>query len=75
MGIVRTLEDVHRELARLAEQGKVVGFLANTETAQRINDLVEDIRQVMMDYQVCASNNSFLPYLMNALDLITTRYL
>ena len=75
MGIARTLEEVDQELARLAEQGKVVGFLANVETAQKINGLVEDIRQVMMDYQVCASNNSFLPCLMNALDLIATRYL
>jgi len=75
MGIARTLEEVDQELVRLAEQGKIVGFLANTETAQRINDLVEDIRQVMMDYQVCASNNSFSPCLMNALDFIATRYL
>ena len=57
MGIARTLEDAHQELARLAEQGKVVGFLANTPNAQKINDLVEDIRQVMMDYQVCASSH------------------
>ena len=65
MGIARKLEDVHQELALLAGQGKVVGFLVNTENAQRINDLVEDIRQVMMDYQVCASNNPFLSCLMN----------
>ena len=75
MGIARALEDVHQELAQLAEQGKVVGFLANTETAQRINDLVEDIRQVMMDYQVFASTNPFLSCLTTVLDLIATRYL
>ena len=57
MEIGRKMEDVHQELARLARQGKVVEFLANTENAQRINDLVEDIRQVMMDYQVCASSH------------------
>jgi hypothetical protein len=33
-----------------------VGFLTNTENAERINGLVEDIREVMMDYQVCMSN-------------------
>jgi hypothetical protein len=75
MVIARKLEDVHQELALLAKQGKVAGFLANTENAQRIDDLVEDIRQVMMDYQVCASNNSPLPCLMNVLDLAATRYL
>ena len=41
MGIVRKLEEVDRELALLAGQGKVVGFLANTQIAQKINDLVD----------------------------------
>ena len=75
MRITRKLEDVHQELALLAGQGKVAGFLANTENAQKINDLVEDIRQVMMDYQVCALNDSFLPCLTSVLDLVATRYL
>ena len=57
MGITRKLEYVDQELALLAGKGKAAGFLANTENAQRINGLVEDIREVMMDYQVCASNN------------------
>ena len=59
MGIARGLKGVSRGLALLARQGNVTGFLANAENARRINDLVEDIRQVMMDYQVCASNDSF----------------
>ena len=75
MGIARELKGVSRELALLARQGKIAGFLANAENAQRINDLVEDIRQVIMDYQVCTSNDSFSPFLMNMLDLIATRYL
>ena len=75
MGIARKLEEVHQELALLSGQGQVVGFLTNTKNAQRINDLVEDIRQVMMDYQVCASNDSSLPCLMNVLDLVATRYI
>jgi hypothetical protein len=58
MGIARKLEDVHQGLALLAEHGKVAGFLANTENAQRIDDLVEDVRQVMMDYQIFSSNKS-----------------
>jgi hypothetical protein len=59
MRAARKLEDVHQELAPLAEHGKVVGFPANTENSQRIDDLVEDVRQVMMDYQVCALNILF----------------
>ena len=69
------MEDVGQELALLAGQGKATGFLANTENAQRINGLVEDIREVMMDYQVCASNALFFPYLINVLDLVATRYI
>ena len=75
MGTARKLEEVHRELALLERQGKVVEFLANTENAQRINGLVEDIRHAMMDYQVCAPNYSLLPCLTNALDFTATRYL
>ena len=73
MRITRKLRDVDRELALLAGQGKkAAGFLANTENAQRINGLVEDIREVMMDYQVCASNALFFPYLTDVLDLVAT---
>jgi hypothetical protein len=53
MGIFRKLEDIHQDLTRLAGQGMAVGFLTNTENVQRINGLVEDIREVMIDYQVC----------------------
>ena len=70
------MEDVGQELALLAGQGKKAAvFLANTKNAQRINGLVEDIREVMMDYQVCASNALFFPYLINVLDLVATGYI
>ena len=52
-----------------------MGFLTNAENAQRINSLVEDIRDIMMDYQVWISNYLSVPYLTLALDFITTRYL
>ena len=52
-----------------------MGFLINTENAQRINGLAEDIREAMMDYQVCVSNNSFQPYLMFVLDFTAARSL
>ena len=76
MYICRKLEGVHRELDLLAGQGKTAGFLANAESAQRISGLVEDIREVMMDYQVRALTCSFLSSrLTNMLDFIATRYL
>lgn len=75
MGTARKLGDIHQDLAQLAEQGKTVGFLANTKNAQRINDLTEDICEVMLDYQVCVPSYSFLLCLMSVLDFIATRYL
>jgi len=54
MGIARQLRDVHQEIVRLAEQGKVARFLTKAENARKINSLVEDIRQIVVDYQVCA---------------------
>ena len=59
MYISRKLEKVHQELDLLAGQGKTAGFLANAESAQRINGLVEDIRQVTMDYQARILTHSF----------------
>ena len=50
----RKLQDVVRDLAPLEEQGKVEGFFNNTENAGELGGLVEDIRDAMMDYQVCA---------------------
>ena len=52
-----------------------MGFLANVETTQKINGLVEDIHEVMMEYQVCAPNYSSPPCLTFILDIIATRYL
>ena len=48
----RKLEDVRQDLTLLAKQGKITGFLTNVENERKINDLVEDIRDAMMDYQV-----------------------
>ena len=53
MGIARQLEDVLRDLTPLAEQGKVVGFLANVKNTGKISSLIEDIRNAIMGYQVC----------------------
>ena len=57
MRIARKLEDVHQELVLLGEQGKTKGFFTNVENAEKLRGLVEDVRDVLMDYQVCASNN------------------
>jgi len=50
-------------------------FLTNTKNVQRINDLVEDIHEALVDYQVCHSNVHFLLCLTFVLDFIATIYL
>ena len=58
MGITRSLKNVHQSLAELGGQGKVEGFFNNVENADKLNDAVEDIRDAIMEYQVCVHNLS-----------------
>ena len=37
----------------MEEQGKIEGFFNNVENADRLGGLVEDIRDAMIEYQVC----------------------
>jgi len=59
MEMTRKLDSIYQGLTLPAEQGDVMRFLANTESAQRINSLVEDIHEALMEYQVCIANCSF----------------
>jgi len=52
MGMARKLEGVCQGLTPLEKQGNIVGFMTNVENTQRINGLVEDIRDAVMEYQV-----------------------
>ena len=49
----RKLDKVLQQLIPLAEQGMVKRFLNGTEDVDKLSGLVEDIRDAMMDYQVC----------------------
>ena len=75
MGIPRKLQDVRRDLAPLEQQGKVVGFFNNFENASTLGGLVEDIRDALVEYQVCVSNYSSPSRLTFVLGLIATRSL
>ena len=55
MGIARKLEDVRQALDPMATQKDLAQFLSNAENAQKLNDLVDDIREAVMDYQVRTS--------------------
>ena len=59
MGIARKLDHICQGLTLPAEEWKAAEFLTNTENAQRINGLVEDIHEALMDYQVCILSHSF----------------
>ena len=58
VAIPRTLENVCRGLARLEGHGTVEGFFNNVENADKLSGAVEDIRDAMMEYQVCIRNLS-----------------
>ena len=59
MGTTRKLKNISQGLTLPAEQEGVVRFLADSENAQRINSLVEDIHEALMEYQVCVADCSF----------------
>jgi len=72
MGIPRKLQGVRRDLAPLEQQGKGVGFFNNFENAGTLGSLVEDIRDALVEYQVCVLNHSSPSCLTFVLDLIAT---
>ena len=53
----------------------VEGFFNNVDNAGKLDGLVEDIRDTMIEYQVCVSNYSFLSRLIVVPDFIATRSL
>ena len=57
----RKLEEIRQKLALLGEQGKTKGFFNNVENAEKLGGLVEDLRDVMVDYQVRAPSNAPSP--------------
>ena len=61
MGIGSKLEGIHQDLALLREQGKAEGFFSNVENADKLGGLVEDVRDAVMDYQVCIPSTIRLP--------------
>ena len=73
--IGRKLDDVLEELKLLKKQGKVEGFFTNAENADKLAGLVEDVRDAVMDYQVCGQNNFIFPSLRPISDFVAARHL
>lgn len=57
------------------DQGRVAGFFSNVHNLDKLDGLINDVRDAIMDYQVCMPNCSPLPCLTVALDFIATRSL
>ena len=55
MEFARKLEEVLHELEPLVDQGKVAGFFLNVKNSEKLGGLAEDVRDAMMEYQVCTS--------------------
>jgi len=72
--LTRNLVNIPRELTVLEQRGKVTGFLENTEGMDKLGDLLDDIREAMMDYQV-SPEFPLLPYLTSSPDVLATRHL
>ena len=72
MEIDRKLENIHQDLTRLGEQGKTKGFFNNVENADELGGLVEDVRDAVMNYQVCITSNICLPVLRFLVDIVAT---
>jgi len=69
------LEDIHQDLTLLVEQGKIEEFFNNVNNADKLGGLVEDIRDAMVDYQVCMLNCLSLSCLTPMPDFIAARHL
>jgi hypothetical protein len=69
------LDDIVQELTPLEQRSKFTQFLNGTKDADKLSGLVEDIRDVIMDYQVHAQGARFCLSLTPVLDVLATGYL
>ena len=74
--MARKLEGIFGDLVQLHNQTKIEGFLNNADNAGRLGGLLGDIRNAVMDYQVCMSLD-YLEWqrLMFKLEFNPTRYI
>ena len=55
------LDDILRDLIPLEQRGKITRFLDSADDVSMLGDLAEDIRDAMMDYQVCPQSTHSCP--------------
>jgi len=62
-------------MGSIGTQKGLVLFLKNPRSAQELNSLVQDIRDTLMDYQVCSLKTLALIVANACSDFVATRYL
>ena len=73
--IARKLKVAGQALDSIITRKDLVQFLNSTESGQKFNDLVEDICDALMGYQVCTPKLFALNTSNNISDLISARCL
>ena len=56
MGFSRKLEEIGQAMDEMTSQKDLADFLKNPENAQKVNGLVEDVRDALVHYQVHTLN-------------------
>jgi hypothetical protein len=69
------LKGAGQALDSISTQKDLAQFLSSTENGQKLNDLVEDIHDALMGYQVCVPKPLTLTMSNNTPDLTPTRSL
>jgi len=69
------LEEIGQVIGPVAAQEDLALFLGIPENAQEVNGLVEDIRDALMDYQVCSPKSLALVVVDICSDFVATRHL
>ena len=72
--IARKLKEVNRALDSITPRKDLTQFLNDTENARKLDDLVGDIHDALMSYQVCDPKPLALITPNNAPDFTTARY-
>ena len=61
-------------MGSMTAQEDLLDFLNDPENAQKLNFMVEDVRYALLDYQVCAPEDTLSPYLTLASDFVAAGY-
>ena len=73
--MIRKLKGIAGALEQLEKQSKAEGFFNNVKNAEELGGLVDDIRDAVIEYQVCSLSSHTLLDLISVPDIVATRYL